>query len=155
MCWLAVSELRSNRSLCRLVVRNSNGVGHPTLSLGRGMMVLEHLREVNYTLTYCPFEVQCTSSDADASTNDFRIELGHSKIAELVVSASQTLLALNGVGRGEIIGDEDATRGDWVELLVTARNDLDTLWYLLLLKPGLFFNIAHVSSARRRMRGGG
>jgi len=48
-----------------------------------------------------------------------------------------TLCALNGAGRGEIVQNQNVSRGEWVELLATARNDLDALFGLLLTRPSM------------------
>jgi len=58
-----------------------------------------------------------------------------------LIATARTLCDLNrqcrasNKNRGDILLNPNASRSDWVELLVVARNDLEALLYLLLSKP--------------------
>lgn len=63
---------------------------------------------------------------------------------------SQYYAKINSVGRGRLLGNINASRDEWVNILVDVKNDLDGLYYFLRAQPSLCSSSVSVIAKKKR-----
>jgi hypothetical protein len=135
-CSIAISEvLQVNKTLITL------NLPRCTLSdIG-----LHHLAEgltVNTTLKKIEVGVSKNVGDKGTAALTGMLEKNY-ELERLVVSSAEKsikdkveyYMRLNAVGRGSLLNSGHANRGEWVEMLISVRDDLDCLFYFTTMNP--------------------
>jgi len=90
----------------------------------KGWSILANMLETNYLLKY--LETQSRSDTFSAPSQICRRKMDY-------------YLKLNRAGRGELLVT-DGSRIGWTQFLIRGRDDLDLLYYTLLMNPSLCMN---------------
>jgi hypothetical protein len=107
--WHIAQGLTLNKSVKKIEVGVSKDVGD------KGLEALTAMLEKNYDLERLVVSSAATSIKEKVSY----------------------FMRLNEVGRGKLLSDGKATREQWVEMLISCRNDLDCLFYFTTMNPAI------------------
>lgn len=134
----AISQaLQTNTSLVTFNLPRSNLSDAGIVQLAQGLTVNKTLKKI---------EVGVSKDVGDAGINALTEMLEKNYELERVVVSSpdasikqkaEYYMRLNEVGRGKILRDGNATREQWVEVLIACHADLDCLFYFLKTNPAI------------------
>ena len=144
-CAALSSALRENSTLRTLNLPRSNLNDDGLWHLAEGLTVNTTLKKIEVGVGK---DLSAKGKDALTSLLEQNYQL-----ERLVLSSSEKAISdkveyymrLNEVGRGSLLRDGNASREQWVEMLITCRDDLDCLFYFVSMNPSLcqFANTSH------------
>lgn len=135
-CSSAISEvLKTNKTLITLNLPRSNLSDVGLLHLAEGLTV-------NTTLKKIEVGVSTSVGDKGTAALTGMLEKNYDLERLVVSSAEKSIkdkveyyMRLNAVGRGSLLNNGHANRGEWVEMLISVRDDLDCLFYFTTMNP--------------------
>lgn len=136
-CAAISRALQVNKTLVTLNLPRSNLCDDGLLHIAQGLTVNTTLKKI---------EVGVSKSIGEKGTDALTAMLEKNyELERLVVSSAENnikekveyYMRLNEVGRGTLLRDGKATREQWVEMLISVRDDLDCLFYFTTVNPSI------------------
>ena len=123
--------------------------------------IIEISRALIRNKTLSKFELHCATNDSgsrDARKAYLQMLQHNYSLTEstllfhrkFLLPESKYYAKINSVGRGHLLGDINASRDEWVDVLVNVKNDLDGLYYFLRAQPSLCSSSVNASTKKKR-----